>query len=253
MDDTTIRQFHDALRRGVDAFNQGNQPDALNHFERAIPLADAIKDAEQRRIEMREAALLLVQGRLPELGHVLAEKAIQLDEKVDNRRHLGQDLLTCGWAEMQLGQLQTAEQTFKRALQIAEGNKDFDTAAGALTNLAIMIGARGQYDPSSLSEGIRLLRKSLEYLELRKKDEFEIITRIALVQALEAAKSGIDEILPVARPLFSRFATVMRKDQWDGTVGPLQNAVRRHMKDQPGTNAKEWLEQRIPELRQRAG
>ena len=51
MDDTVIRQSHDALRQGADAFNAGNQPEALNHFERAILLADDIHDLERRRTE----------------------------------------------------------------------------------------------------------------------------------------------------------------------------------------------------------
>jgi len=254
MDDTVIRQFHDALRQGADAFNAGNQPEALNHFERAILLADDIHDVERRRTEMRETALLLVQGRLAEMGRVLAQKAVQLDEQVGNRRHLGQDLLTLGWAEMQLGHMPEAKAIFERALEIAEKNGDYDTAAGALTNRAIIIGAGKRYELASVDEGIRLLRKSLDYLERRKKDEFEIITRIALVQALEVSGASIDEMLPVAQILFSRFAKVLRKDQWDGAVGPLRKAFQRYMKDRPGANMDEWLQQRIPELRQqRAG
>jgi tetratricopeptide (TPR) repeat protein len=254
MDDTVIRQFHDALRQGADAFNGGNQPEALNHFERAVSLADDINDSERRRTEMREAALFLVKGRLAEMGRVLAQKAIKLDEQVDNRRHLGQDLLTLGWAEMQLGHMPEAKAIFQRALQIAEKNGDYDTAAGALTNQAIIIGSAKQYELASVNEGIRLLRKSLEYLERRKKDEFEIITRIALVQALEVSGASIDEMLPVAQILFNRFAKALRRDQWDGTIGPLRKAAQRYMKDRPGTNVDEWLQQRIPELRQqRAG
>jgi len=253
MDDSVISQLHDALKRGADAFNQGNQPQALNHFERAISLADDIKDADRRRLEIREAALLLVKGRMAEMGRDLARKAVKLDEQLKQQRHLGQDLLTLGWAEMQLGEMSEAGNTFKRALQVAELNGDFDTAAGALTNTALIIGRQKQYDRASLDEGIRLLRKSLEYLGKRKKNEFEIITRIALVQALEASGVGIDEILPVARPLFDQYAKVLRKDQWDGTLGPLRQAVNRYMAQHPGTDRDKWLKKRLPELLQQRG
>jgi tetratricopeptide (TPR) repeat protein len=250
MDDPIVRQYHDALRRGADAFNEGNQPEALNHFERAISYVDRIQDAGRRRSEIRQAALLLVKGRLAEMGRGLAQKAVQLDEQMKNHRHLAQDLLTLGWAEMQLGLLDEAEKAFNRALTVAEQNGDYDTAAGALTNLAILLGARGLNDPASMRKAIQLLRKGLDYLERRTNDEFEIITRIALIQALEAAGEHPDDIFPVARTLFDRFAQALRKDQWEGSLGPLRQAVQRYLGNHPTTDPQQWTRQRFPELLQ---
>jgi tetratricopeptide (TPR) repeat protein len=250
MDDPVIRQYHAALTQGINAFNEGNQPEALNQFERALSYIDRIQDVERRRSEIRQTALLLVKGRLGQIGRMLAQRAVQLDEQVGNQRHLGQDLLTLGWAEMQLGMLDEAEKSYNRALQVAERNGDHDTAAGALTNLAILLGARGLNDPGSLRKAIQLLRRSLECLARREKGEFEIITRIALVQALVAAGEDPDAIFPVARTLFDRFAKELRDDQWKGTLGPLREAVQRYLRAHPATDAHEWTRKRFPELLQ---
>jgi tetratricopeptide (TPR) repeat protein len=248
MEDAAVRQFRDAIERGVAEFNQGNQPAALKQFEDAVRRIDQITSNESRRFALRETALMLVRARFAQMGRRLAQRAVDLDQQIGNPRHAGQDLLTLGWAELQLGELATAEKTFQTALDLALQNGDYDTAAGASTNLAIAIGARDRPDRLALQRAISLLRNSLSYLEKRSNDEFEIITRVALVQALEAAQAAPLEIFPVARRLFDRFANDLRKDQWDATLGPLRQAAQRHLQTVKHPDPQAWMRQNFPEL-----
>jgi hypothetical protein len=99
-----------------------------------------------------------------------------------------------------------------------------------------------------MKRAIELLRNSLDYLKSRKNDEFEIITRVALIQALEAAGADPTEIFPVARILFDRFAKELRKDQWDCSLGPLRQAAQRYLLRQRGCDSHEWMRKNFPEL-----
>ena len=158
-DDKLIEKVEDEIRAGIDAMGKSND-EARYHYQRALSYLEDIEDEERRRQELGVTALTLVRSGFPDLAAPAAREAIVLDEKAGDLRHLGEDLIAYGIAEMGLGQLGDAAQYFKRALEVCEGNGDYDNAASASTNLAILIGQ----DEHRLREAIKLLRNSLSYL-----------------------------------------------------------------------------------------
>jgi len=248
MDDPITVAYRRAMERAITAFNAGNQLEALKEFEGAIALADRIPDAERQRSAVRHTALTLVRGQFARMGRSLAKRAVELDERANQKRDHAQDLLTLGWASLQLREFDDADTAFAKALDVALANGDYDTAAGASTNLAIVIGARGFTRPPATTRAIKLLRDSLRYLERRGNGEFEITTRVALIQALEAERADPAEVFEVARALYDRFSKQLRKDQWDNTLGPLRQALSRHVETHPGLDRREWMRAKFPEL-----
>lgn len=89
---------------------------------------------------------------------------------------------------------------------------------------------------------------SLGYRARERIDETEIVTRIALAQALEAGGCDPERIFEVAEPLFSAFWPDMRPDQHDGTVGPVRQAVERHLSAHPELDGQAWTAKRFPLL-----
>jgi tetratricopeptide (TPR) repeat protein len=138
---------------------------------------------------------------------------------------------------LNLGRTEEAVGIQKRALKISLDNGDYANAASASTNLALIVGRQGRMD-----EAINLLKSSLAYLEKKPHPNTEIITRLALIQALGAEQREPELAVNVARELFKRFSDKLRPDQRNAVTGPLKNIIRRH----PELEPEEWKRENSP-------
>ena len=195
----------------------------MDHYE-------AIEDDTERRKELGTFTLLLDRLGFPDLALIAAQDAVELDEKLGDRRHLAEDIVACGNAQLHLGNTQEALSLYRQALDICVANGDLDNAASASTNIALIIGHQGQMD-----KAISMMYQSLNYLTRQSNPATEIITRIALTQALESEEKPPEDIFSVASPV-TRFANKLRPDQWDGLRGPLEQTVARYVQRHPNSN-----------------
>jgi len=230
----------EAANNGIEALKQKQRDKAAMHFNTALDHFDTIAEATERRSELGTFALLLDQVGFPDLSLVAAQDAVELDKQLDDRRKLAEDIVTCGNAQLHMGNTDEALALYRQALDICVENGDLDNAASASTNIAVIIGNRGEMD-----EAIRMMYQSLEYLAQQPHPATEIITRIALTQALESEERPPEDIFRVARPV-ARFANKLRQDQWDGLRGPLEQTVTRYVQRHPGTNPLSVKRENLP-------
>jgi len=231
MESQSAKRGQDAANAGIEALKQNRRDEAGMHFNRALDHYEEIEDMAERRSELGTFALLLDRVGFPDLALMTAQEAVELDKQLGDQRHLAEDIVTCGNAELHMGNTDDALSHYSRALDVCVANGDLDNAASTSTNIALIIGNRGE-----MNKAIRMMYESLDYLAQQPNPATEIITRIALSQALEAEGRPPEDIFAVARPIV-RFADKLRPDQWDGLRGPLEDTVQRYVQLHPEANS----------------
>lgn len=221
---------HEAANAGIKAMEQKQRDEAVVHFNTALDYYEAIQDDAERSTELGAFALLLYQVGFPDLSLIAAQEAVKLDERLGNPRQMAEDIVTCGNAQLHLGNTDEGLSLYRRALDICLADGDLDNAASASTNIAAIIGNQGK-----MEEAIHMMYQSLDYLRQKSHLATEIITRIALTQALEVEEYPPEDIFAVASPVV-KYAIELRPDQWEGLRGPLEQTVRRYVQLHPETN-----------------
>ena len=210
-----------AANEGIRALRENRRDRAAMHFNAALDHFEDMEDPESRRGELGPFALMADQVGFPDIALLAAKEAVELSKQLGDVRHLAEDLVTCGNANLHMGNMDEALSYYRRARDMCVENGDFDNAASASTNMAVVVGNSG-----SMDEAIHMLYQSLDYLAQKSHPQTEVITRIALTQALEAELRPPEDIFAVARPV-AAFAKDLRPDQWDGLRGPLEQTIRR--------------------------
>jgi len=216
-----------AANAGIDALRQNKRDQAALHFRDALDSYEEIENDAERRTELGAFALLLDQTGFPDLSLIAARQAVDLSVKLGDKRRQAEDIVTCGNAQLHLGNTKEAVGLYREALDICLANGDLDNAASASTNIAIIVGNQGD-----MKEAVKLMYKSLDYLAKKEHPATEITTRLALTQALEMEGHPPEEIFDVARPI-ARFANNLRDDQWVNLRGPLEQSIQRYVAKHP--------------------
>lgn len=224
------KRGNEATTAGLEAMEQKRRDEAVVHFNTALDHYEAIQDDAERCTELGTFALLLDQAGFPDLALIASQEAVELDEQLGNLRHMAEDMVTCGNAQLHMGNTDEALSLYRQALDVCVANGDLDNAASASTNIAVIIGNQGEMD-----EAIRMMYQSLDYLNRQPLPATEIVTRIALTQALEMERRPPEDIFAVASPV-AQHAIQLRQDQWDGLRGPLEQTVQRYVQLHPETN-----------------
>ena len=233
---------HEARNEGIEALKHNHREEAGIFFYNALDHFEAIEEMAERRDELGPFGLFLDRVGYPDMALMAAQAAVELDKKMGNQRQLAEDTNTCGNAHLHLGNNEEALSLYRQALNICLENGDFDNAASASTNIALIIGNRGE-----MGEAIKMMYKSLEYIEKKPNPSTEIITRIALTQALEVEGREPLEVFSVARPI-ARFGDRLRPDQWEGLRGPLEQTVTRYNRCHPESSAQSVKQEYLPNI-----
>lgn len=233
---------HKGKNAGIEALKQNRREEAGLCFYRALDHFEAIEDMAERRNEISSFGLFLDQIGYPDIALMASLSAIKLDHISGNKQHLTKDIITCGNAHLHMGNNDEALSFYRQALENSKNNGDFENAASASTNIALIIGNQGK-----MGEAIKMMYQSLDFIAIKPNPGTEIITRIALTQALEVVERNPSEIFSVARPI-ARFADHLRPDQWDGLREPLEQTVERYIKTHPETSAQSVKQANLPNL-----
>lgn len=222
MDEEIVVRSREELIAGRRALERGEKDKASTHFWNVLDCLDEIEDRKERRGELWLFASHLVKLGFIDLAVMAVREAIELDETLGDRRHLAEDILTLGNANLQLGNTDEAAVNYREAMQIFLDNEEYGNAASACTNLAGIIANQGQMD-----DAISLLRKSMEYLQIRQHPNTEMITRMTLIQALGSEGCDPQELIDIARVLFERFCDDLQRDHLEVITPHLESAIRR--------------------------
>lgn len=238
----TLSHIRAEIDRGIEALNVRDRDRAIDHFQRALDGLDGVADLKSRRDEFAKMAMLFCQLDVADLGLLAAREAVAIDEQLNDRNLLGQDILLCGTAMGTLGNLAAAEQAYRDGRQIFIEDENWANAASATTNIAILVGQE------DIKQGIELLEESLVYLERQEFPDTEITTRIALIQALVVDHRPPERVFEVATGLFERFLDRLRPDQRENSIGPLEQVIDRHLAKHPEVDPAVWKAQKFPML-----
>lgn len=231
------------ISTGLAARSNGRLHEAGRYFRKALNEFSRMPDPAQRRAVLGPAALAFESSGHHDLALAAVQDALVLDEQLQDHRHLAEDLLTQGNIQMQLGRVDDAEVSYERALARSLEHGHLDNAASASTNLAILLANSGR-----LPQAISRLQESLAYLLEQPHLPTEIHTRLALIQAVDAAQADAAIAVDAARGLFGRPATPVDASQWQAVEEAFERCLARYLAEHAELDARAWKAQVFPQL-----
>jgi len=215
----------------IELFNQNNRTEAGTHLNNALELYESIEDKNERAKKLGGFAILTDKLQFPDIGLMAIIQAIELYEELGEKRRTVSCHIAKANLELHLGSEDQALSSYRDLLKMCIKEGFFSDAASASTNIAGMIGNRGEVD-----EAIEMLFQSIEYL---KKDPFpdtEITTRMALIQFLEHKKESPEKIFSIANPL-KQFSEKIHSQYMNILNVILGQTVNRYLQSNPGSSA----------------
>ena len=231
------------ISTGLAARSNGRLDEAGRYFRKALNEFSRMPDPAQRRAVLGPAALAFESSGHHDLALAAVQDALVLDEQLQDHRHLAEDLLTQGNIQMQLGRVDDAEVSYERALARSLEHGHMDNAASASTNLAILLANSGR-----LPQAISQLQESLAYLLEQPHLPTEIHTRLALIQAVDAAQADAAIAVDAARGLFGRPTTPVDAPQWQAVEEAFERSLGRYLAEHAELDAPAWKAEAFPQL-----
>jgi len=231
------------ISTGLAARSNGRLNEAGRYFRKALNEFARMADPAQRRAVLGPAAQAFESSGHHDLALAAVQDALVLDEQLQDHRHLAEDLLTQGNIQMQLGRVADAEVSYERALASSLEHGHLDNAASASTNLAIL-----RANSERLPQAIAQLQESLVYLQEQPHLPTEIHTRLALIQAVDAAHADAAIAVDAARGLFARPAAPVDAPQWQAVDAAFQRCLGRYLAEHVELDAVAWKAETFPQL-----
>ena len=174
------------MEQGRTAKRQGDFKAAEAFLAEAETLAR--KSPEQERdlnlpdVYANQASLYLSQGRLSDAQDALLA-ALEIDERVGNKRNESNDLNMLGQVSEELGETDTARAYFTKAIQVASQNGLTREAWQARSNMAVQMNLAGDHQAAAE------LFRTLASMEAEGGDESGLACSVAN-QGVAAARAG---------------------------------------------------------------
>ena len=241
MDHQIITKSQEQKNLGIARLKDKNRAQAGKHFQDALILLDDIQSPGARRKELGVLAASMQDLGFHDLALLGATDAIALDQQLNDSCHHAEDLLTVGNAHMSLGNTTKAKQAYETTLKLALANQDYDYAASAQTNLAVITANSGE-----MAKATSMLKDSLDYLKKKSHPHTEVVTRMTLIQTLDVLDKEPDLIVEQGRVLLDKFIGKIRKDQWQVIEPALKRGIERHLKNHPPANRAAWFAEKFP-------
>ena len=236
--------FDQWLDRAADCSQSGQ------HGAAGVALLHALEVAESKSVGSdRTQQLSLLANLCERVGHPdLALMAIKdLLETVNEESDPDQrctNLLALANSWYQLGQLTAAEVTNEAALAHALAHLRWADAASANTNLAIAAANSGR-----LQDAHKRLQRSLGYL---KKDDgnpdTDAITRLALLNVVDALEVDPKPALDASRCLFTRLAPQVGAARWAQAAPAFHRLVDRYLAGHVELDPLTWKQHTFPAI-----
>jgi tetratricopeptide (TPR) repeat protein len=231
------------INTGLAARSNGRLSEAGRYFRKALNEYTRVPDPAQRRAVLGPAAQAFESSGHHELALAAVQDALLLDEQLQDHRHMAEDLLTQGNIQMQLKRVEDAEASYMRALASAVEHGHLDNAASASTNLGILLANSGR-----LPQAIKQLQASLAFLDEQPHLPTEVHTRLALIQAVDAAHADAAIAVEAARGLFGRPSAPVDTPQWKAVEEAFERCVSRYLAERTNLDGQAWMAETFPWL-----
>jgi tetratricopeptide (TPR) repeat protein len=205
------------------------------HFWRALVILDELTDLHKKRNYIMEIAMRFSGLKFYDLALFAIQSAIEIDESLQDKKSLTNDMIAYGNINMNLGNIQVATETYQQIIDICLKNNMFANAASASTNLAQILAQDGNMVKAST-----LLEQSLEYLEKEPFPNTEITTRLVLINILYIRKVDPDKIIDNAEVLFNCYSDKIPQHTKQMVAMALENAFEQYLMEHPELEAQSW-------------
>lgn len=110
------------------------------------------------------------------------------------------------------------------------------------------VGVLLEHDANSgrLPESLKRLRASLEFLAKEANPDTDAITRLSLLQVVDAMHSDPAIALDAAADLFTHLERHVGPDRWKVATPAFHRLVDRHLAAHPEIDAEAWKQKHFP-------
>lgn len=230
------------LDRGIDLTNARRFGEAGDVFFNSLQLIEAQADGPARSRLLGSAAGVYSSAGHPDLALMAMQALLESPERRQNPASHCADILTLANSWSQLGREAASYSVNETALAYAIEHRRFADAASASTNLAMRDGNSG-----NLARALERLQRSLEFLGNDSFPETDAITRLTLLQVVNAMDVDPTFALEASKDLFSRLARHVGPERWNsGPADAFHNLVSRYLAAHPTLDADAWKRANFP-------
>lgn len=229
------------LDKGVESTKVGRFGKAGQHFLQALEIIESQPEGDDKSKELGITAELLFSTGHPDLALMALQGLLESKErKSDPAKHCG-DLLTLANSWNRLGRSGASSIVNEQVLDLAFKHGRFADAASASTNLASNYANSGR-----LPKALKHLQESLEYLKKESNLDTDAITRITLIQVVDAMGAEPEIALDASTDLFTRLIKYVGPERWEFCQVAFHRLVDRYLQAHPELDADTWKKKTFP-------
>ena len=225
----------------IDATRAERFGDAGEQLLHALEAVERQPDSTTRARELGLLADLCSEAGHPDLALMALQGALESGERDDRPERYCADLLTLANSWQRLERVAAAASVNAAALSYAVKHERFADAASASTNLAMVAANDGR-----LQDALRRLQESLDFLRRESQPDTDAITRLVLIQVVDALQADPAIALDAAGDLFTRLEPHVGPERWAPVAPAFQRLVARYTAAHPELDGDAWKRERFP-------
>lgn len=229
------------LEQAIESSRAQRFGEAGQRFLRAIEHLETWKDGPERSQRLGSVADLCACSGHPDLALMALQNLLESGRRRNDPAKHCADLLTLANNWSGLGRTAASAVVNEAALVHALKHRRLADAASASTNLAI-----NDANSDRLPESLKRLRASLEFLAQDSNPDTDAITRLSLLQVVDAMQSDPAIALDAAADLFTRLERHVGPDRWKVAAPAFHRLVDRYLAAHPEIEAEAWKQKRFP-------
>jgi len=229
------------LEQAIESTRAQRFGEAGQRFLHAIEYIETLKDGAERSQQLGAIAHLCERTGHPDLALMALQGLLESGMRLNDPAKHCADLLTVANSWSVLGRTAASAAVNEGALVYALEHQRYADAASASTNLAMNDANSGR-----LPESLKRLQASLEFLAKDPNPDTDAITRLSLLQVVDAMQSDPAIALDAAADLFTRLQRHVGPDRWKIAAPAFHNLVGRYLVAHPEIDAEAWKRKRFP-------
>lgn len=229
------------LDQGVESSRARRFGEAGQYFLQAMELIETWPDGPERSQQLGFAAHLCTRAGHPDLALMAVQGLLESRERRNNPAEHCADLLTLASSWGGLGRPAAAAAVNEAALAYALEHQRYADAASASTNLAMNDANAGH-----LPQSLKRLQASLEFLARDSNPDTDAITRLSLLQVIDAMQADPAIALDASADLFTRLERHVGPERWKSAAPAFHRLVDRHIAAHPDLDGEAWKRKTFP-------
>jgi hypothetical protein len=229
------------LDQAVECTRGGRFGEAGQRFLGAMKLIEELPDGPERSQQLGSAAHLCSRHGHPDLALMALQGLLESSERRGNPAKHCADLLSLANSWSRLGRPAASSTINKIALAHAVEHRRYADAASASTNLAINDANAGR-----LPQALKRLQASLDFLAEETNPDTDAITRLLLLQVVDAMQADPAIALNASADLFTRLMPHVGPERWKSAAPAFHRLVDRYVAAHPDLDAEAWKRKSFP-------